>query len=133
MRLHKTFLNFSSGVVKIIFAKYTRKPNIFFKFSLNPKARYTLFANNGEIRAKRRKNDLRRIVYKRRSPCFANRFFAVRCTQDLRQGSGFLDEYKKLFRRKKIICRAKIDGEQRTVYSNTFVSFSPTIFYSAKK
>ncbi len=38
LRLHKTFLKFSSGVLKIIFAKYPRKPpNIFSKFSLNLK------------------------------------------------------------------------------------------------
>ncbi len=40
---------------------------------------------------------------------------------------------KYFFIEKKIVCHAKIDGEQRTVYSNTFVSFSPTIFYLAKK
>ncbi len=39
---------------------------------------------------------------------------------------------KYFFVEKKIVCRAKIDGEQRTVYSNKFVSFSQTIFYSAK-
>ncbi len=37
LRLHKTFSKFYSGLLKIIFAKYTRKPsNIFSKFSLNP-------------------------------------------------------------------------------------------------
>ncbi len=61
------------------------------------------------------------------------RKLVFRRTQDLRRGSGLLDEHKELFRRKKIVCRAKIDSEQQTVYSNTFVSFSPTIFYSAKK
>ncbi len=66
-----------------------------------PKARYTLFANNREIGAKRRKNDVRRIVYKRRSPCFAKRFFSVCRTQDLRRSSSLLDEHKELFRRKK--------------------------------
>ncbi len=36
LRLHKAFSKFSSGVLKIIFAKYTCKPhNIFSKFSLN--------------------------------------------------------------------------------------------------
>ncbi len=36
-RLYKTFSKFSSGVLKIIFAKYTRKlPNIFSIFSINP-------------------------------------------------------------------------------------------------
>ncbi len=36
--LHKTFLKFSSGVLKIIFAKYSNRksPNISSKFSLNP-------------------------------------------------------------------------------------------------
>ncbi len=53
--------------------------------------------------------------------------------QDLHRGSGLVDEHKELVHQKKIVCRAKIDGEQRTVYSNTFVSFSPTIFYLAKK
>ncbi len=97
------------------------------------KVRYTLFANNSEIGAKRWKNDIRRIVYKRHSPCFTNRFFNVRCTQDLHRGSGLADEHKVFFVKKKIVCSAKIDGEQRTVYSNTFVLFSLTIFYSAKK
>ncbi len=84
--------------------------------NLNCKARYTLFANNSEIGVKRQKNDVRRIVYKRRLPCFANRFFTVRRTQDLRRGSGLLDEHKELFRRKKkLSAAAKIDGEQRTV------------------
>ncbi len=96
-------------------------------------ARYTLFTNNSEIGVKQRKNDVRRIVYKRRLPCFANRFFAVDCTQDLHWGSGLVEEHKVFFRWKKIVCRTKIDGEQRTVYSNKFVSFSPTIFYSVKK
>ncbi len=37
LRLYKTFTKFSSGVLKIIFAKYTWKhPNIFLKFSFNP-------------------------------------------------------------------------------------------------
>ncbi len=37
LRLHKTFSKFSSGVLKINFAKYTRKPpNVFSKFSYNP-------------------------------------------------------------------------------------------------
>ncbi len=37
LRLHKIFSKFCSGVLKIIFAKYTRKPpNILSKFSLNP-------------------------------------------------------------------------------------------------
>ncbi len=53
--------------------------------------------------------------------------------QDLRWGTDLVDKHKELFCRKKIVCRAKIDGEQQTVYSNTFVSFSPTIFYTAKK
>ncbi len=57
----------------------------------------------------------------------------LHCTQDLRRGSGLVGGHKVFFHRKKIVCHAKIDGEQRTVYSNTFVSFSPTIFYSAKK
>ncbi len=72
-------------------------------------------------------------MYKRRSPGFMNRFFAIHCTQDLRQGSGLVDEHKVFFLKKKIICRTKIYGEQRTVYSNMFISFSPTIFHSAKK
>ncbi len=72
-------------------------------FSKTPtnKARYTLVANNSEIGMKRRKNDVQRIVYKRRSPYFANRFFAVRCTQDLRWGSSLVDEHKVFFCRKK--------------------------------
>ncbi len=37
LQLRETFPKFSSWVLKIIFAKYTRKPfNIFSKFSLNP-------------------------------------------------------------------------------------------------
>ncbi len=64
-------------------------------------ARYTLFANNSKIGVKRRKTDVRRIVYKRHSPCFTNRFFAVRCTQFLHGGSGLVGEHKLFFRRKK--------------------------------
>ncbi len=48
------------------------------KCCLVSKARYTLFGNNSKIGAKWRKTDVQRIVYKRCSPCFANRFFAVR-------------------------------------------------------
>ncbi len=43
----------------------------------NAWARYTLFANNSEIGAKRWKNYVQRIVYKRHSPRFAKWFFAV--------------------------------------------------------
>ncbi len=75
-------------------------------------ARYTLFANNTEIGSKRRKNNVRQIVYKRRSPCFTNRFFTLHCTQDLHRGSSLIDEHKVFFHLKKIICCAKIDGEQ---------------------
>ncbi len=80
------------------------------------KARYTLFVNNSKIRAKRRKNDVQRIVYKRRSPCFANWFFAVRCTQDLRRGSGLIDEHKEHFRQKKSSAALKLtaNSEQCT-------------------
>ncbi len=39
---------------------------------------YALFANNSEIGAKWRKNDIRWIVYKRCLPCFTNRVFTVR-------------------------------------------------------
>ncbi len=67
----------------------------------NSKARYTLFANNSEIGAKWRKNNVRRIVYKRCSPCFANRFFAICCMQDLRRGNSLVDEHKVFFRQKK--------------------------------
>ncbi len=80
------------------------------------KARYTLFANNSKIGAKWRKNDIRQIVYKRRLLCFANRFFAVRCTQDLHWGSGLIDEHKVLFRWKKIVYALKLtaNNEQCT-------------------
>ncbi len=71
-----------------------------------------------------------RIVY---SGLFANRFFAVCCIQDLHRGSGLIDKHKVFFHWKKNCLPQKIDGEQRTVHSNTFVSFSPIIFYSAKK
>ncbi len=80
------------------------------------KARYTLFANNSEIGAKRRKNNVRRIVYKRRFPCFANRFFAIRRTQDLRQGCDLVDKHKELFRQKKSSAALKLtaNNEQCT-------------------
>ncbi len=48
-------------------------------------------------------------------------------------GVAVLSTNTKYFLSKKIVYRAKINDEQRTVYSNTFVSFLPTIFYSAKK
>ncbi len=70
--------------------------------------------NRGEMT----KNDVHWIVYQRRLLCFTNRFFAIHCMQDLRQGNGLVEEYKIFFRRKKIVYQAKIDGEQRTVYSN---------------
>ncbi len=70
----------------------------------NYKAPCTLFANNSEIGVKRRKNSIQWIVYKRRLPCFANRFFDICCTQDLHRGSGLVDDHKVFFRRKKIIC-----------------------------
>ncbi len=65
------------------------------------KARYTLFANNSKIGVKRQKNDVRRIVYKRRLPCFVNRFFAARCTQNLCWGSSLVDEHEVFLLRKK--------------------------------
>ncbi len=37
-----------------------------------------------------------------------------------------------IFSLKKIVCRAKIDGEQRTVYSNSFVSFCQQYFIRRK-
>ncbi len=82
----------------------------------NSKARFTLFTNNSEIGAKRRKNDVRRIVYKRHLPCFANRFFAVRRTQDLRRGSGLIDEHKEPLRKKKLSVTLKLmaNNEQCT-------------------
>ncbi len=85
-------------------------------FPYSSVARYTLFANNCEIGAKRRKNNIRRIVYKRRLPCFVNRFFTLRCTQDLHRGNGLVDEHKVFFRRKKIVCRWKLtaNNEQCT-------------------
>ncbi len=52
--------------------------------------------NRGEMTKKQR----RRIVYKRCLPCFANRVFTVRCTQDLHRGSGLVDKYKVFFLRK---------------------------------
>ncbi len=119
------------------------------------KARYTLFANNSEIGVKRQNTYVWQIVYKRCSPCFVNRFFAVTMygESSIKGGrhvsqTGFLPypvcricvgvailstNTKYFFVEKKIFYRAKIDGEQRNAYSNTFVSFSPTIFYSVKK
>ncbi len=79
------------------------------------KARYTLFANNSEIEAKRRKTDVQQIVYERRSPCFVNRFFAIHCTQDLRRGSSRVavsSTKTKYFFVKKNHLPKKIDGEQ---------------------
>ncbi len=77
---------------------------------------YTLLANNSEIGAKRWKNDVQRIVYKRRSPCFTNRFFAVRCTQDSRRGSSLVDEHKIFFHLKKSSAAQKLttNNEQCT-------------------
>ncbi len=41
LRLYKTFSKFSSGVLKIIFAKYTSKPpTMFSKFPLNPNKKF---------------------------------------------------------------------------------------------
>ncbi len=51
-------------------------------------------------------------MYKRRS----NRFFTVHCTQDLRWGSGFVDEHKVFFHRKKSSAARKltVNNEQCT-------------------
>ncbi len=50
---------------------------------------------------------------------FRKQIFRVRGTQDLHSGNGLVDEHKELFHRiKEIVYGAKIDGEQRTVYSN---------------
>ncbi len=73
-------------------------------FAITSKACYTLFANNDETRTKLQNKDVQWIVYSRRSTCFANRFFAVCCLQDLHQGSGLFDEHKGVFRWKKEIC-----------------------------
>ncbi len=77
---------------------------------------YTLFANNSEIGAKWRKNNVQRIVYKRHLPCFANKFFAVRCMLDLRRGSGLVDEHKVFFCWKKSFALRKLmaNNEQCT-------------------
>ncbi len=77
------------------------------------------------------------FIHSRCSPCFANRFFAIRCLQDLHRGSGLFDEHG-VFRRKKEIpsgeyVHAKIECEQRTVYSSTFTLFSRTIICLVKK
>ncbi len=73
-------------------------------------ARDTRFTNNNEIVAKRQKNGVRRIVYKRCLPCFANRFFTVR---SIFVGVAVsLTNTKNFFVKKKIVCRAKIDGKQ---------------------
>ncbi len=69
----------------------------------NCKARYTLFANNDETRTKWQNMDVRQIVYSMCSPCFANGFFSLRCSQDLRRGVSLFDEHKGVFCQKKKI------------------------------
>ncbi len=84
--------------------------------TLFSKARHTLFADNSEIGAKLRKNNVWRIVYKRHSPCFANRFFVVCCMQDLRRGNGLVDKHKVFFHWKKLSAVRKLtaNNEQCT-------------------
>ncbi len=55
-------------------------------------------------------------MYKRCSPCSTNRFFTVRCTQDLRRGSGLVNEHKVFFHWKKKIAARKLtaNNEQCT-------------------
>ncbi len=114
-------------------------------------ARYTLFANNSEIEAKRRKNNVRRIVYKRCLLCFANRFFAICCMQDWCRGSGLIDEHKVFFRQKKrssVARKLAGNNEQCTAthsflfrqqyfirWKNNFVSYSSCLWivYSGLK
>ncbi len=48
-----------------------------------------------------KKKDVQRIVYSRCSPCSANRFFTVHCSQDLCRGGILFDEHKGVFRKKK--------------------------------
>ncbi len=96
------------------------------------KARYTLFANNSEIGAKRRKNNIWRIVYERRSPCFANRFFPVRCTPDLCWGSGLVDEHKVLFRWKKKSAALKLTANNEQCTATRLSCFHQQYFIQWK-
>ncbi len=68
--------------------------------------------NRGEMT----KNDVLRIVYKRQSSYFVNRFFAACCTQDLRRGSGLVDEHEVFVRQKKLSATRKLttNNEQCT-------------------
>ncbi len=103
---HSLYTFYISGEFRILFMLRKNKLR-------NPLARYTRFANNSEIGAKQWKNDVRRIVCKRCLPCFENRFFAVRCMQDLRRGSSLVDEHKVLFVEKKLSATLKLTANNK--------------------
>ncbi len=54
--------------------------------------------------------DVQRIVYSRCSPCFANRFIAIRCSKDLRRDSSLFNEHKGAPSSEYV--HTKIDGKQ---------------------
>ncbi len=104
----------------------------YLRCQLNSQPHYALFANNCKTGAKWWQNNVRRIVYKRHLPCFANRFFAVHCTQDLLQVAVSSTNTKYFFVEKKSSARENWRRTTNSVQQHVHLIFANNILFGEK-